>query len=632
LTVRTVIAADFETKAIGDRPHAYPPEPVGLALWGGPWEKPVYLAWGHPSGNNATKAEAKGALRKLWREHRPVFHHSAFDCEVAHEWFGLPLKPEEHDDTLFEAFIYDPRADSLSLKDIADRWLSLPPAERDKLREWILKHCEGATEKTWGAYISQAPGTLAAPYAKGDVIRTLKLHRWLQRELDERDRRWPPGEGQQGWRDAYQRELSAMPVLVRMERRGVLLDVKRLTRDVPRWELRINELGEQIIKRLGGQRAVAKLAKKGEEFNLDSSLQLANALDQADKVSHWVKTAKGNRSVAKDALTQVISDTKLRDAIQERSVLTTYRDTYGQKWLNTSTAGRVYPRINQVRNREADVDKNTGTRTGRLSYSNSWQAIPAPDRRPFETLPNLRDYVVPSGPGRIFLRRDYTQQEYRILAHYEAGPLCARYQADPFIDMHTEATVMINTLTGGKFKRRPVKDIGFGLIYGMGIEATARKAKQDYDTTKQLRSAYFEAIPGLPQLIKDIKTVCKRGDPIRTWGGRLYWVEPPSFNKKFGKLMGYDYKMINVLIQGSAADNTKEAMVRADEPLAHEQAWLELQLHDELVVECATPSRDRVMTLLREAMEGVEFDVKMLSSGEWSARSWGVMKKYTDKR
>lgn len=640
MKTRDEIAVDFETKAIGPRPHAYPPKPVGVAIWGGPWRKPVYMAWGHPSGNNASKSEASSALRKIWTKYRPVFHHSSFDCEVAHDFFGLPLKPEQYDDTLFEAFIYDPRADSLSLKDIAEVWLGEPPEERNRLYEWILKNCPGATAKTCGAYISEAPVSLAGPYAKGDVIRTLNLHHWLQKQLDERDRRHPPGTGQQGWRDAYQRELLTMPILTQMEKRGILLDIGCLVEDVPKWDNQIDELSKWIIKRLGGQKKVAEFARKKGEFNLDSPVQLADALDAADKVTHWVKTRKGNRSVAKDALIEVISDVKLREAIQKRSILTTYRDTYGQKWLNTNVDDRVYPRINQVRNREHDSANNAGTRTGRLSYSDSWQAIPR-STGPFPDLPNLRKYVIPDNTKishrqkkkrRILLRRDYTQQEFRILAHYEDGPLLARYQTNPFIDMHDEATDMINIITGMVFKRRPVKDIGFGLIYGMGIDATAKKSGQDYDTTQNLRKAYFQAIPGLPELIKQIKMACKRGDPIRTWGGRLYWVEPPSYNKKFGRIMSYDYKMVNILIQGSAADNTKEAMIRANQPLMNLDAWLMMQLHDELVVDAEASKKDKTMIVLRDAMESVEFDVKMLSSGEWSDHSWGVLKKYKDKR
>lgn len=633
--MREEVATDFETKAIGPRPHAYPPQPVGVAIWGGPWHKPVYMAWGHPSGNNCSKAEAGSALKKIWNKYRPVFHHSAFDCEVAMDYFDLSLKPEQYDDTLFEAFIYDPRTENLSLKELAALWLNEPPIERNCLREWILKNCSGATEKNWGAFISQAPVSITGPYAKGDVIRTLNLHRWLQKNLDERDRRYPPSQGQQSWRDAYQRELNSMPILTRMEKRGILLDIHRIARDVPKWDKQIDELGKWIVNRLGGAKKVAAFARKGD-FNIDSPVQLADALDAADKVTHWVKTHKGNRSVAKGALAEVISDKLLRDAIQKRSVLTTYRDTYGQKWLDTSVNGHVYPRINQVRNREHDAAKNAGARTGRLSYSDSWQAIPEPSRRPFPELPNLREYVIPSGDRkkkkRILLRRDYTQQEYRILGHYEDGPLLARYQADPFIDMHDEATKMINNITNMDWQRRSVKDMGFGLIYGMGIEATAKKSGQDYDTTQALRKAYYQAIPGLTLLIKNIKAICKRGDPIRTWGGRLYWVEPPSFNKKFNKIMSYDYKMVNILIQGSAADNTKEAMIRADEPLAALGAWFLLQLHDELVIDAEAAKKDKTMIALREAMESVEFDVKMLSSGEWSDKSWGILRKYKDKR
>ena len=243
----------------------------------------------------------------------------------------------------------------------------------------------------------------------------------------------------------------------------------------------------------------------------------------------------------------------------------------------------------------------------------------------------LRNYVIPRSKDRVIAVRDYSQQEYRILAHYEAGPLLERYQANPFIDMHEEARQMIYELVLKLYDRRPVKDTGFGLIYGLGLKSLAFKLKLDIQDTKDLRNAYLRAIPGLPELQKDIKKRCSRGEPIRTWGGRLYWVEPPAFSKKFNKVMSYEYKMLNVLIQGGAADNTKEAMIRADAALPKDIPLL-IQLHDELAIEAAHAKLDKGMKILREAMESVEFDVKMISDGKWSPRSWGSVKSYDDKR
>ncbi len=633
--MKPIAIVDFETHKILPRyTGAYPPKPVGVAVMTEDrLLQPQYISWGHPSANNSTKSNAERVLKKLWRDYRVVFHHAMFDCEVAYKHFGLSPVPSEYEDTLFLAYIHDPRARELALKPLAEAVLGIKPRERDQLADWIVNNVPNATTSTWGEFIAWAPGELVSKYAVGDITRTYKLWKKLHAELRDRDKKYGVEEGQQSYIDAYNRELALMPVLMEMESRGIHVDIHRLSRDVGEWHARIAEYDKQIIRRLGGAKAVAQFAKGDDGFNIGSGSQLANALDAAGKVTHWVKTAKGNRSVARKALEEVCNDKKLVELLQRRELLTKYCDTYGDKWLTENRNSFVYPRIHQTRNDESD-NGIKGARTGRLSYSDSWQAIPKPDRVPFDDFPVLRDYVIPDERGHYYGIRDYSQQEFRILAHYEAGGLQERYKQNPYIDMHQSALEMINELTGLGLDpvrdRRPVKDIGFGLIYGMGIAKTALKTGQDVETTKQLRRAYLEAIPGFKELNDEIKRRCQRGEPIRTWGGRLYWVEPPMVIN--GQRRTFEYKMLNVLIQGSAAECTKEAMIRARAAMPSDTR-LVLQVHDELVINAVSkPALDAGMKILREAMESVVFDVLMLSDGKWSRRSWGVAQDYNDRR
>lgn len=630
--MKPIAVVDFESERIERRPK-YPPKPVGVAI-GGDGLKPIYYAWGHPSGNNTDKRHVMKLLKDLYRSHTIIFHHSAFDCEVGHEYMDLPLTPESYEDTMFLAFLYDPRAEDLGLKSLAEKLLGVVPRERDKLRNWIVKNIAGANEKTWGEYISKAPAELVAPYAEGDVTRPLKLRKFFHEELALRDKKYPPLEGQCSQWDAYQRELKLMPTILRMEARGVRVDIPRLERDIPKWGKAIEALDKWIIAKLGGARRVAQFAKDGEGFKINSPTQLADALEAAGLVTTWIKTAKGNRSTKRENLIQVLKDKKLIEALSKRTILEKYISTYGNKWIEFADKdGFVYPRINQVRNSEDEYrDNNTGTRTGRLSYSDSWQAIANPKRIPYPDLPVLRNYIIPDEPGHVIILRDYSQQEYRILGHYEDGALKLRYQADPTIDMHDEARMMINELIGILYDRRPVKDTGFGLIYGLGVSALAKKLNLSEEDTRKLKSAYLKAIPGLKGLMDSIKERCKNNEPIRTWGGRLYWVEPPAFSKKFNKIMSFDYKMLNVLIQGSAGDCTKEAMIRTDERTRAKsgQGRLLMQQHDELVMSVPKNKKEYSMKILREAMESVEFDIPMLSDGSWSPKSWGEVKKYKE--
>lgn len=616
--LKAAVAVDFETKGIGPRPHEYPPRPVGVSIVG-PGVK-EYLAWGHQGGNTTTVAQAKRRVGDVFRSGAPVvFHNEAFDLEVALRWLGLKA-PEDHHDTLLLAFLDDPRQGTLSLKPLATKMLGRPPTEQDAVRNWILDHVKGVKAGNWGAHICDAPAALVGRYAIGDADRTLRLFQLLYRRVVT----------ERSMGAAYLRERRVGQVLTGMQERGVRIDVRRLEKDALEWLLRAQKIEKNLIRRFGGARALMKKLDV-DVLNLGSPQQLADMLEEGGYVEQFELTTKGNRSTKRESLYRVSSNKGVVDQLAKRALLLKYLSTYATKWLETSVDGLVYPRVNQVYGyHDESRGGGGGARTGRLSYSDSWQAIPAPNRRPFPDLPNLRDYVVPSAKGRRFNVRDYSQQEFRILAHYEDGPLLAKYQGDPTIDMHDAATALIKEITGMTFDRRPVKDTGFGLLYGMGVKKLARKAKIDEPTAKILKGAYLKAVPGLPRLQREIEQRCRAGEAIRTWGGREYFVEPPKV--KDGELRTFEYKMLNVLIQGSAADCTKEAMIRAEEALQGTGATLTLQIHDELVSDApAGKAGDRAMARLREAMESVTFDVKMLSDGK-IGKTWGTTTKMKEKR
>jgi DNA polymerase I len=148
-----------------------------------------------------------------------------------------------------------------------------------------------------------------------------------------------------------------------------------------------------------------------------------------------------------------------------------------------------------------------------------------------------------------------------------------------------------------------------------------------------VKDAYLATFPGLKDMYGDMKSRAKNKEPIRTWGQREYYCEPPRIVE--GRIREFDYKLVNVLIQGSAADCTKEALIRFFASMVkHKKVgvwYLLLQVHDEVVI--SVPKKDvaLAMTLLREAMESVEFDVPMLSEGAWSSENWASMEDYDTK-
>lgn len=174
---------DFETKAIQDGSKSSP-KPVGVAIKHND-EESKYVSWGHPSENNSTFSDARHQLQEIWNSDEEVLcHHIKFDLRICMEWFSLPW-PEKPHDTMYQAFLHNPRDASLGLKQLAKKYLNMAPEEQDELKEWIIENVTGARPTNWGAYISDAPGDLAGKYAVGDVDRTYGLYNYFKPCIEE---------------------------------------------------------------------------------------------------------------------------------------------------------------------------------------------------------------------------------------------------------------------------------------------------------------------------------------------------------------------------------------------------------------------------------------------------------------
>jgi len=612
-----IIAVDFETEAIENRPD-YPPKPVGVSIkWNG---KHRYYSWGHPTGNNCTKAEAKKVLKEVFTKHVPLFHNAAFDIAVAVKHMGCKW-PKEFHDTLFSAYLYDPRSKSLSLKPMAEMYLDMPPEEQDAVRDWILKNIfepqgmKPTKKNSPGAYICKAPGKLVAKYAIGDTVRTEKLHNFFMPYVEE-----------MGMREAYDRERACLPIFNEMSDVGIRVNYKKLKRDLKKWEAQVAKWEAWIRKRL-----------KTKDLDIGSSRKLADALEKTKKISHWIMTKptktfpQGQRSTKRENLILVCTDKKLVEILGKHSVLNTYIATFAKPWIETSEKhnGRVYPSFNQVRSTD-EHGKSMGTRTGRpSSYNPNFLNVPRNQSDP--DLPNLRDYLIPD-EGYAFLIRDYSQQELRILAHFEEGLLYAAYLEDPTMDAHNWVSDMMTTATHKVYPRPHVKVVNFGVVYGMGKPGVAKKIDGSMDEAAELLNAHRKALPGVKELGKAIQKHCKAGNPIYTWGGREYYAEEPKEMNIGGRLIKKDfyYKQLNYLIQGSAADCTKEAMIRVDKAVKSIGGRIALQVYDELVVCVPIKHIKKGMKLVKDNMESIEFDIPMLSDGKVGRKSWGQATKYKD--
>ena len=605
----------METEAIQDRPR-YPPVPVGVSIQhdGG---EPRYYAWGHPAENNCTKGEAREALRQAYESGEDLlFHNSKFDLEVAAAHLDLPIPPWQRcHDTLYLLFLCDPYAPTLSLKPSAERLLGMPPEEQSAVFEWLEAHgfISSTTRKgkrVWqkdaGAYICHAPGNLVGEYAKGDVVRTYRLFQKLYPTLDE------------GMRQAYDRERRLMPVLLANEQRGMRVDLPRLLEEIPKYQAAKEKCDAWIRERLGNS-----------SLNLDSDADLAKQLELMGEVTEWTKTPTGKNSVSKKNLTpDKFRTPELAQALGYRNRLETVMANSMLPWAEAAQAngGYITTSWNQVRG------DDSGARTGRLScsrfmnISKRWgDGYKHPVFLGVPELPLVREIILPD-EGGVFAHRDYKQQEFRMAAHFEDGVLCAEYNADPDLDIHVHTQHIIQDLLGREVDRNGVKAVGFGRIYGMGRKTLAERLHITEAEADVLIRAHKAALPGITQLEREIKQRARDGGKVRTWGGRLYGVEPAK--EIDGVWRTFEYKMLNHLIQGSSADVTKEALLRYD--AARKHGRLLVTVHDEINISVPQEHVDTEMKILRDCMASVEVDVPMLSDGKVGP-CWGRLEKYADK-
>lgn len=607
------VTVDFETLPISDlkRPY-YPPEPVGVAIKVGN-KKSRYYAWGHPSNNNCSWGDARRTLGELWDSGRPILcHHEKFDIDIMETCLGLPhLSWDRYHDTMFMLYLDEPRARTYRLKDTAERLLGEPPEERDGLVDHLVESQPVPTirlkhqgRKTYaGAFVAFADGRVAATYACGDTDRTHKLAKLVHKDILAR-----------GMGEAYDLERRLFPQLLQMERQGVRVDHEQLSRDVARYTKVLEKIDHWLCK---------KLRVKGD-INLDSGPQLAKALvvSGLSAEQDFGRTPTGLMQTNKQALEGAIKDLQLLNVLKYRAQLSTCLGTFMRRWLRTAdlSGGLIYTEWHSTR------DGDHGTSTGRLSSTPNFQNIPNVFKRLFNQkglpkapftlprLPQVRRYIVPYEKGHVLIDRDFSQQELRILGHFEGGALMEAYNQNPWLDLHSHAQTLINQLLRKDFERKHIKNTGFGLVYGMGVGKLAVQSETTVKEAKEVKEAYLQIFPGLRELYRIMKARADKDDPIYTWLGREYYCEPPKFVE--GRMKKFDYKLLNLLIQGSAADTTKVATDQycAAKPKHHR---LHLITHDELCASVPLEELHSAMVIMKQAMETgrIKFDVPMLSEG-----------------
>lgn len=488
-----------------------------------------------------------------------VGQHAKYDMNVL-AGVGIRLQGVRHD-TMLESYVLNSTASRHDMDTLAQQHLGCQTI-----------HYEDVTGK--GARqipFSQVEIGVATRYAAEDADITLRLHQAI----------WPKLAAEAGPASVYRDlEMPLVPVLARMEQRGVLVDVDALRKQGRQLATRMQELTEQCH------------ALAGHPFSLDSPKQLQALLFEELKLTAVLKTPKGQPSTNEEALEAIADEHELPRLILEYRGLAKLRSTYTEK-----LAEIVNPRTGRV---HTSYHQATAA-TGRLSSSDpNLQNIPV---RTEEGRRIRQAFVAPS--GWKILAADYSQIELRIMAHLSGDEgLLAAFHSGQDIHRATAAEVFGVALDAvDSNQRRAAKAINFGLMYGMGAFGLARQLGIDRPEAQDYIARYFQRYPGVKDFMERIREQAHRDGYVETlFGRRLYLTSIHSRNQ--AQRAGAERAAINAPMQGTAADIIKRAMISIDDWLGidNPQARMLMQVHDELVFEVHEDAIDAVREGVRSRM------------------------------
>ena len=451
------------------------------------------------------------------------------------------VKGDLHDVQYAEALLSE--SAKVGLEILGQKYLD-EGKESNQLYQWCSDYYGGAVNDKQRKNIYRSPPRLVGPYAESDADLPLKII----------EKQWGLL-SKEGLLDLYLMECDMIPLYIAMRFAGVTVNIP---------------YAEELSERLGSYQESAQEKLNhfvGFKINTDSSHDLKKAFDKLG-LSH-PETKKGNPSFQKDfleALEHPIGEA-IREIRKYRILKNTFIDGYV---LGSHIHGKVYGQFHPLRG------DSGGTRSGRYSSSTpNLQNLPSRDS---ELAPMIRGVFIPDIGHLQWRKYDYSQIEYRFLVHYAVGlsghQARELFIANPYLDYHEFAQNLVKERTGQSIERKYIKNINFGLIYGMGIAKLSKSLGLSKEEGTKLFDAYFAAVPFAKETMDECANIAKNTGAITTILGRKSRFElwkpkrgdgiPLSYEKaliQYGNIeRAYSHKALNRRLQGSAADLMKKAM------------------------------------------------------------------------
>ena len=555
---------------------------------------------------------------KDWCGYYPIRHEGGGNMEIRKvlNWFEDVLKTPAT--KIFHNAMYDVcfiRAEDLKIEGkIVDTMIAGSLVDENRFRydlgsmgrdyvgigknEAVLNE----TAATWGidpkSEMYKLPAMYVGEYAEQDAVLTLKLWQEMKKEIMSQD-----------IEDIFNLETELFPCLVDMRFLGVRVDI---------------EAAHKLKKELVAEEK-ACLEKVWKETGIEVQIWAAKSIEKVflNQKLHYEKTLKtGAPSFTKNFLSNHSNElVKLIARAREiNKAHTTFIDTI----LKHEHNGRIHADINQIRSDQG------GTVTGRFSYANpNLQQIPARNK---DLGPRIRSLFIPE-QDHTWGCFDYSQQEPRLVTHYAS--LDGFYGVNEVLEAYNDGEADFHQIVAemANIPRSQAKTINLGLFYGMGknkLQAELGISKEEADA---LFRTYHDKVPFVKMLMESVSRRAQDRGKVRTLLGRLcrfpLW-EPNQFgiHKPLphaealaehgpGIRRAFTYKALNKLIQGSAADMTKKAMVE----LYKEGITPHIQVHDELDISVSN-NADKIKEIMEHA---VELEVPNKVDYE-SGPNWGNIK------
>ena len=577
-------------------------------------------------GNLENKEQVIAWLKQIAESSNDkVFHNASYDVGWLRT-LGINVKGKIHDTMVSSALINENRL-SFSL-DACTKAIGEPGKNDGDLWKFVKSDGnanKGIKDPKKDMY--KIPAKYVAIYAETDTELTYKLHMHNLKEIKKQE-----------LSEIYDIETRLIPCLVDMRAQGVRVDLE----------------GAEKAKRflIEEEKKLLMSIKKeaGMHVEIWAAASIAKAFDKL-KIKYPRTSKTKAPSFTKQFLTR--NEHPLSKLIVEAREFSKTSSTFIDGILNYEHKGRIHAEIHQMKSGE---DAKSGTVTGRFSYSNpNLQQIPA--RNP--ALKNLvRSLFIPD-EGKKWGMIDYSQQEPRLVVHFAEACNIANgtnfkskrrtYDTQAFVMGYRTGDADFHEMVAeiADVERKIAKTINLGLFYGMGKKKLAEQLNLDFTEASAIINEYNKKVPFIKDLSNEAMEILEERDYVTTvlgrrcrsfgfvpkvWGhkgkdGESYWKTEeeakkncPDYNGDETYKKAYAYKALNKLIQGSAADQTKKAMVdlyEQDGIIPH------IQVHDELNI--SVENKEQALNIKTKMENAVELLVPSVVDYKLT-KNWGESK------